>query len=60
MAVLYRKKDDFEAALECIDKALLLDPNDPMYLCNRAIILNRMGMQKEAGLDIMAAARLFH
>ncbi len=47
---------DFEAALAAVDRALALDPDDPLLRRDRGRLLNRSTGTRRAGLDDLRAA----
>jgi tetratricopeptide (TPR) repeat protein len=51
-------KDELTASREAFDKALELAPGTPALLSNRAMILTRLGMFKQASADLDLAATL--
>ena len=49
------KADNFEAAIECYDKAIKLDPEEVQYPANRAMVHLKMEKWEEAEKDCDAA-----
>jgi TolB-like protein/DNA-binding winged helix-turn-helix (wHTH) protein len=50
--------EKYEEALEEIDKAITLNPNDPYNFTMKAAIMNQIGLPKEAELNALRAIRL--
>ena len=48
LGLAYGDMGDYDRALSYLDTALTLAPNDPSYLFNKAVILDRMGKRVEA------------
>lgn len=52
-AMAYKKKGDYNLALENINKAIKNDPEDYDSIYERALILNELGRKKEAAKDLI-------
>ena len=54
-----RRKGNFSEALEQINCAIELVPDQPFYLCHRSLIHTKMGNDRLAREDVIRAASLF-
>lgn len=52
------KSEKFEEAIQCYTKAIQLDPNNPVYYCNRAAAYSRLNNHQATIEDCKAALKI--